>query len=97
MRDATDDFRALDTEPFGINEADATSHQEFIEAFDFPFDLLVDEGFDVARTYGAMRPEGDFINRTVVIVGKDGRILYRTQGAPPPSELLAAIRDASDV
>ena len=96
MRDAIDDFRAADTEPYGINQADAASHLAFIDAFDLPFDLLVDEGFGVAKAYDAMRPEGDFINRTVVIVGKDGRILFRAQGAPPPSELLTAIRAAAD-
>ncbi len=96
MRDAADDLRAADTEPFGINQADAASHQAFIDAFAFPFDLLVDEGLDVARAYDAMRPEGDFISRTVVIVGKDGQIIFRAQGAPPPAEMLTAIRAAND-
>ena len=96
MRDAIADFRALDTEPFGVNEADAASHQAFIDAFDFPFDLLIDEGLEVARAYGALKPEGNRINRTVVIVGKDGRVLFRAAGAPPPTELLEAIRAAND-
>ena len=96
MRDATDDFRALDTEPYGVNPGDAVSHQAFIDAFDFPFDLLVDEGLQVATAYDAVKPEGDAINRTVVVVGKDGRVLYREAGAPPPDEILAAIRAADD-
>ena len=50
----------------------------------------------MARTYGAMRPEGNRIQRTVVAVGKDGRILFRAEGAPPPSEVLAVIRAAED-
>lgn len=96
MRDAVDDFRALDTEPFGVNPGDAASHQAFIEANDFPFDLLVDKDRNVATAYGAVKPDGSGIQRTVVIVGKDGRILYRAAGAPPPADLLVAIRAAND-
>ena len=96
MRDATDDFRAVDTEPYGVNPGDAASHQDFIDAFDFPFDLLIDEGLQVATAYDALKPDGSGINRTVVIVGKDGKVLYRESGAPPPSEMLAAIRAADD-
>ena len=96
MRDAIDDLRAVDAEVFGVNEADAASHQAFIDAWDFPFDLLVDDGFTVARAYNALRPEGDRITRTVVVVGKDGRILFRQEGAPDPTELVAAIKGAND-
>ena len=31
MRGAVDAFRAIDTEPYGVNEADAASHQAFID------------------------------------------------------------------
>ncbi len=68
----------------------------FIEANGFPFDLLVDEGMVVAETYGATKADGSGIERTVVMVGKDGRIIYRKAGSPPPGELLGAILDADD-
>jgi peroxiredoxin len=96
VRDAIDEFHALETEVFGVNQADAASHQSFIDSQRLPFDLLVDEGLAVARNYDALKPEGDRINRTVVIVGKNGRVVYRSPGAPPISDLLAAIREAND-
>ena len=96
MRDAIDAFRALDTEPYGVNQADAASHRKFIESQNLPFDLLVDEGLHVARAYGALRPEGDRINRTVVVVGKDGTILFYQHGAPPPEDIISAIVEAED-
>ena len=96
MRGAIEAFRAVDTEPYGVNQADAASHRAFIEEQDLPFDLLVDEGLHVARAYDALKPEGDRINRTVVVIGKDGRIIYRATGAPPPEEIIAAIVDAED-
>ncbi|MBA2755300.1 MAG: redoxin domain-containing protein [Chloroflexia bacterium] len=79
-----------------MNFGSAESHLAFIEAHGFPFDLLVDEGRLVAETYGAIRADGSGIARTVVVVGKDGRVLYRKAGSPPPGELLEAIRSADD-
>jgi peroxiredoxin len=96
VRETLADFHALDTEVFGINEADAASHQKFIDHLELTFDLLVDEGLAVAEAYDALKPEGGRIERTVVIVGKNGRIVFRAQGAPPPAELLAEIKSAAD-
>ncbi len=96
MRDAVDSFRALDTEPYGVNQADAASHQAFIDELDLPFDLLIDEGLHVARAYDAVKPDRPSINRTVVVVGKDGRIIFRATGAPPPEEIIAVIAEAQD-
>jgi peroxiredoxin Q/BCP len=97
------DFRALDTEPYGVNEGDAASHQKFIDQLNLPFDLLIDEGLRVADAYDALKTEGTVIvrklqriSRTVVIVGKDGRIIFRAAGAPPPGELLTVIAGAQD-
>jgi thioredoxin-dependent peroxiredoxin len=96
VRDAVDQFRAHDTEPYGVNQADAVSHQAFIDELDLPFDLLIDDGLRVARAYDALKPDRPGINRTVVVVGKDGRIIFRASGAPPPDEIIAAIATAGD-
>ena len=96
MGGAIDAFRAIDTESYGVNQADAASHLAFIEEQELPFDLLVDEGLHVARAYDALKPEGKGISRTVVVVGKDGRIIYRASGAPPPEETIGAIAAAED-
>jgi peroxiredoxin len=96
VRDAIDAFRGLDTEPYGVNQADAASHLAFIEDLGLPFDLLIDEGLHVARAYDALKPEGASINRTVVVIGQDGRIIFRATGAPPPAEIIAAIAAAED-
>lgn len=96
MRDAIEELRADDVEPYGVNGGDAASHRAFIDAFGFPFDLLVDEGLAVAGAYGALRPEGTGIQRTVVVVGKNGRVIFRADGAPAPREVLEAIRGSDD-
>lgn len=96
MRDSIQSFREVGTEPFGVNPGSAESHREFIAENDFPFELLVDENMAVARQYGAVNAEGTGISRTVVIVGKDGKVIFKQAGAPPPTLLLNAINAASD-
>lgn len=96
MRDNIESFREVDTEPFGVNPGSAESHREFIAENAFPFELLVDEHMDVARQYGAVREDGSGIARTVVIVGKNGKVIHKESGAPSPILLVNAIRAASD-
>jgi peroxiredoxin len=91
-----DDFTALDTIPFGVNEAEAESHQVFLDQLNIPFDLLVDKDFVVSRAYDAMKPDEERISRTVVIVGKNGKVIFRASGAPPVEELLREIANAKD-
>jgi peroxiredoxin len=91
-----DEFHELDTEVFGVNEASAESHQEFLDQLDSNVDLLVDENFGVSRAYDAMKEDQDRISRTVVIIGKDGKVIFRAAGAPPTDELLRVIATAKD-
>jgi len=81
---------------FGVNPADAASHLGFIEDLALPFDLLVDEGRQIADAYGAVKPDGAGIQRTVVVVGKDGSVIFYESGAPLPGNILQAIRGAED-
>ena len=96
IKDSIDYFRALDTEPFGVNEANAESHQRFIDELELPFDLLVDEDFKVAELYGCLRDTQRMNARTVIIVGKNGKVIYREAGSADPALLLEAISTADD-
>lgn len=91
-----DYFRALDTEPYGVNEANAESHQRFIDELSLPFDLLIDEQFDVAEAYGCVRETQRMNARTVIIIGKNGKVIYREAGSPDPAALLEVISTADD-
>jgi peroxiredoxin len=86
-----------------VNFADADSHLRFRSSLNLPYDLLVDEDLAVSREYNVLKPHPDrrgeylaSINRTVVIVGKDGTIIYRRAGTPPVEELINAILTADD-
>ncbi len=84
------DMRGANVEPFGISADDAESHQQFCDAYQLEFDLLVDENLEAARAYGAVKPEGGIL-RSVFVVGQDGKIFFAQEGAPSWQEVLAGI------
>jgi peroxiredoxin Q/BCP len=97
VRDNFADFEALDAEVFGINHADAGSHEKFVDKYHLKNPLLVDAGRKVIKEYGAI---GNFMGhestkRTVVIVDKAGVIVYLKQGLPSHSELKKALETAN--
>lgn len=89
-------IRRAGIEPVGVNPGSAESHEKFREAHALNFELLVDEGAEVARAYGAIKPEGEGILRSVFVVGKNGKIIYAAEGKPAWQVILNAIRDVDD-
>jgi peroxiredoxin Q/BCP len=78
--------------PFGVNPASAESHTGYAERLRLPFPLLSDPDLAVARAYGAVRPDGLTIARSVVLIDRDGTILYSQAGAPGAEIVLEALR-----
>jgi len=89
FRDAWPDIRGLNVVVFGVNPQSAESHREFRERYKFPFPLLVDAGQQVAAMYNS---DGGMVNRTVYLIGHDGKIRYAQRGMPRPQEVLAAAK-----
>lgn len=97
VRDDWKKFLAADTVVFGVNHADAASHGAFSKKYRFPFPLLIDHGKKVSAKYGAVKPyfKAVIIKRSVVGVGKDGKIFYLRRGMPKDADILKAIADAN--
>jgi len=93
VRDDWSKFQRKDTVVFGINHGDKASHAEFIKKYGFPFPLLVDAQKRVSTKYGAIKNffKTRIIKRTVVVVGKDGKIAYIKSGMPKNSDILKAL------
>lgn len=86
----------MDIAPLGVNPGDAASHKAFREKYDFPFELLVDDDLRVAGAYGALNEQGNGIARSVVVVGKDGQVIFSEPGAPAVARIINAVRSASE-
>jgi peroxiredoxin Q/BCP len=91
FRDEFPNFMAADTVVFGVNPANAESHQRFVDAQGFPFELIVDEKREIARKYDALMLLGYVVNRTVIAINKAGRIVFYQRGYPTNAEILQAL------
>jgi len=94
LRNDYSQFKKLNTIIFGINQADKESHQKFIDKQKFPFDLLIDKDRLVSRKYKALKFMFAYesIKRSVVLIDKEGKIIFLKRGLPKDREILAALK-----
>ncbi len=92
MRDEIDTYRAKNVQPFGVNPASVSSHQKYAQKFEFPFPLLSDLEREVTGAYGALKDDGMRIQRSVVLIEQDGKVLFAARGAPGPEVSLKALK-----
>lgn len=82
IRDSEKSLAKLDTVVLGVSPDPVKRLQNFINKQSLNFDLLSDEGHEIADKYGAWGPkkfmgrEYDGILRSSFIVGKDGKLKH---------------------
>lgn len=69
-----------------ISGDSVASHASWAEEMKFPFALGADDGLAVAKQYGSWNPARTYASRTVFVIGKDGRILWRNLKFPALTE-----------
>jgi peroxiredoxin len=94
VRDEILQYEACNVRPFGVNPAPAEAHRGYAERLGLPFPLLSDAGLAISRAYGALRPAGREISRSVVLVDRDGSIRYSQAGAPGADIVLESLRSS---
>ena len=82
MRDEIEKYESTVVKQFGVNPAGVESHQGYATKFNFPFPLLSDGDRTAANAYGALQSDGKRIQRTVVLVHRNGRVVFAAPGAP---------------
>lgn len=91
MRDELSQFEKAGVQPLGVNPASVDAHARYAAKMHFNFPLLSDPQRAIASAYGALKPDGRLIQRTVYAIGRDGRIAFAARGAPAPGDVLAAL------
>jgi peroxiredoxin Q/BCP len=91
FRDEFPRFQDAESVIFGINPANAESHQRFIDRNGFPFELIIDENRKIARLYDSVMLMGFVVHRTVIAINKEGRIAFFARGYPTNNEILEAL------
>lgn len=94
IRDDWQKFQRANAAVLGISHGDAESHKKFRVKFCLPFPLLTDKRKRVSEKYGttACFLKAKIIKRAVVVVDKDGKIVYLRRGMPKNAEILKALR-----
>jgi peroxiredoxin len=92
VRDDLPLYERQQVRPFGVNPAPAESHAGYAARLRLPFPLLSDPGLGIATAYGAVRPDGSSIARSVVLIEQDGTVVYSQAGAPGAEIVLEALR-----
>lgn len=91
MRDEIAQYRDADVQPFGVNFAGLESHRRYAEKLKLPFPLLSDPRRAVTGEFGALKADGKRIQRTVVLVDRDGTVVFSARGMPGADESLPAL------
>jgi thioredoxin-dependent peroxiredoxin len=95
VRDEISQFEEYDVRPLGVNPASVQSHASYAAKLRLPFPLLSDPELAVARAYGAVKPDGDKVARSVCLIDYDGTILFSQSGAPGAALVLEPLRSSS--
>ena len=91
MRDEIQSYADHQIQPFGVNPASVQSHSAYAAKLGLPFPLLSDPDLGISRAYGALKPDGKGIARSVYLIDRDGRVLYSQAGAPGAEIVLESL------
>jgi len=89
FRDNFGALKAAGATVLGVSADTAASHQKFAAKYDLPFTLLVDEGNQLAKSFGAFGPKSmygktyDGIIRSTFILNPDGKVAKVWQKVKP--------------
>jgi len=104
FRDNWDRYEDAGVPVLGVSDDPVADLADFREKYDLPFDLLSDDGGEVAtayESYGEREIMGDVADvtfRNTYVVGPDGTVEAAFEGVDPDGhadEVLAAIEDAA--
>ncbi|MHA2164981.1 MAG: peroxiredoxin [Candidatus Hodarchaeales archaeon] len=73
IRDNYQTFLDNDILVYGVSGGNAQSHQKFIDKFNLPFPLLMDEKYDLAKKFGAHKL-GNRVARITYLINEEGII-----------------------
>lgn len=87
------DFQRLNVKVFGINQAEAPSHEAFAKDAGISFPLLTDRGGSVARQFRAclQLPVKPLYLRTVYLVNPERKIRLGNRGAPSVAAIVRSV------
>jgi len=85
-----DEFKATNTEVFGVSRDTLKSHEKFKECESYSIDLLSDEDETACKAFGVIKMKNMYgkqvrgIERSTFVIGSDGRLVKEWRGVKVP-------------
>ncbi len=73
IRDNYSIFLEYDIPIYGVSGGSASSHQKFVDKYNLPFPLLMDQNFEIAKKFGAYK-QGNRVARITYLINEEGII-----------------------
>lgn len=86
FRDSSAALKAAGYTVLGVSPQGAESHKRFAEKYSLNFPLLVDEGLEATRAFGAFKELGNYediplrVKRSTFVIDEDGRVALALYG-----------------
>ena len=94
FRDNYSTLKQMNTVVLGVSRQDSDSHKKFIAKHTLPFDLLVDQDGNIAKSFGVgLMPIVGFHKRQSVLVGPDGKVVRFYESVDPSTHTKEVIED----
>ena len=76
---------------YGISKGSAREHQAYAEKYAITVPLIADKDLAISTSYGCALADGDFVQRTMVGIDRDGTVAFFERGFPvgdPANEIM---------
>lgn len=94
VKDDYSEFTKIGVKVFGLNHGGAASHIKFIEKYNFPFDILIDENRKTIKEYGSTKMffKNEVTQRSAFVIDTNGKIIFAIKGQQDNQEILDLLK-----
>ena len=94
IRDKWDKFKEFNVKILGVNQGKNDSHTKFISKFQFPFDIIQDDGREVSKMFGAIGKffVSEITKRGAFVIDMDGKIIFQDWGMQNNEEIFEILK-----
>ena len=85
----------MDTYVLAVNPASVKAHQNYCDSKGFGFPILSDPDRHAASAFGALKEDGQKIQRSVFAFDRKGKVIFAEEGQADLGDVMGAIKNNS--
>jgi len=96
IRDIYSQYRDFGVKVVGVNHADSKSHLKFINKYNYPFGIIIDQDKSIRAKYGAEKPFFNNVTtkRSVFLIDTNRKILFIHWGQQDNQQILDLLKNS---